>query len=85
VSFPIPCCTPQAVAQDLPTGGPRPNARAFLYGRNTANKPQQLPSPFTLSSQADTDLKQFYAQCHETSEKLLELFAMALNVCELSH
>lgn len=56
------------------------NLRAFLYGRNTANKPQSLPSPFTPSSQPDSDLKTFYKQCHGTSEKLLELFAMALNV-----
>jgi isopenicillin N synthase-like dioxygenase len=39
-----------------------------------------MPPPFESGSGAEKELKAFYRTCHETSERLLELFAMALDV-----
>ena len=39
-----------------------------------------MPPPFEAKSGAEGELKAFYRTCHETSERLLELFAMALDV-----
>ena len=39
-----------------------------------------MPPPFEAKSGAEGELKAFYRTCHKTSERLLELFAMALDV-----
>ncbi|KAK1926686.1 hypothetical protein DB88DRAFT_508775 [Papiliotrema laurentii] len=58
----------------------RDNKEALLYGRQTAHREQPLPPPFTPGSPAQSTLKKFYKDCHSTSEQLLELFALALEL-----
>ncbi|ORY25332.1 hypothetical protein BCR39DRAFT_544332 [Naematelia encephala] len=53
---------------------------AFQYGRQSSKWKQPLPPPFIDDSSALIRMKSFYKACHETSERLLELFALALDM-----
>ena len=54
--------------------------RNFLYGKFSSFQDQPLPPPFRDSEDAAAAIIEFYRKCHEVSEKLLELFALALGV-----
>ncbi|ODO03090.1 hypothetical protein I350_05935 [Cryptococcus amylolentus CBS 6273] len=56
----------------------------FSYGKYCANTTQQMPPPFQDSTpggqEAHQTIKRFYKDCHQVSELLLELFALALDL-----
>ncbi|TYJ54401.1 hypothetical protein B9479_004911 [Cryptococcus floricola] len=56
----------------------------FSYGKYCANTTQQMPPPFQDSTpggqEAHQTIKRFYKDCHQVSELLMELFALALEL-----
>jgi hypothetical protein len=54
--------------------------RTFSYGKYCATTTQPLPPPFKDSDEAAAAIKRFYRACHDVSERLMELFALALEV-----
>lgn len=55
-------------------------ARTFSYGKYCANTTQPMPPPFKDNAEATATIKRFYQACHDVSERLMELFALALEV-----
>ncbi|WVQ76752.1 hypothetical protein IAR50_006426 [Cryptococcus sp. DSM 104548] len=64
--------------------GKRDHKETFSYGKYCANTTQQMPPPFQDSipegQEAYQTIKRFYKDCHEVSELLMELFALALEL-----
>ena len=54
--------------------------RTFQYGRNAAKRAQPLPPPWKGNTRAAKGLSEFHRNLHHISERLLELFALALDV-----
>ncbi|ODN96451.1 hypothetical protein L198_04165 [Cryptococcus wingfieldii CBS 7118] len=59
-------------------------SKTFSYGKYCADTTQQMPPPFQDSTpggqEAHQTIKRFYKDCHQVSELLLELFALALQL-----
>ena len=55
-------------------------SRTFQYGRNAAKRAQPLPYPWKANTHATKGLSDFHRDLHHISERLLELFALALEV-----
>ncbi|RSH90184.1 hypothetical protein EHS25_001518 [Saitozyma podzolica] len=60
--------------------GRRDHKETFSYGKYCANTTQPMPPPFKDSAEATETIKRFYQACHDVSERLMELFALALEV-----
>ncbi|GFZ49078.1 hypothetical protein JCM24511_06828 [Saitozyma sp. JCM 24511] len=60
--------------------GRRDHKETFSYGKYCANTTQPMPPPFKDSAEATATIKRFYQACHDVSERLMELFALALEL-----
>ncbi|KAK4685315.1 hypothetical protein P7C73_g4834, partial [Tremellales sp. Uapishka_1] len=60
--------------------GKRDHKETFSYGKYCAKTTQALPPPFSDSRDAETAIKRFYQACHDVSGRLMELFALALEL-----
>ncbi|KAL7424584.1 hypothetical protein Q5752_000268 [Cryptotrichosporon argae] len=60
--------------------GRRDHKETFSYGKFCATSTQPMPPPFKYDAKATTTIKRFYQACHDTSERLMELFAIALEL-----
>ncbi|WWD00238.1 hypothetical protein V866_007147 [Kwoniella sp. B9012] len=63
--------------------GKRDHKETFSYGKYCGIKEQAMPYPFSSFDEiALQTIRRFYKDCHEVSEKLMELFAQALELPE---
>nr|XP_031861852.1 uncharacterized protein CI109_002681 [Kwoniella shandongensis]KAA5528924.1 hypothetical protein CI109_002681 [Kwoniella shandongensis] len=60
--------------------GKRDHKETFSYGKYCANTTQPVPPPFKDDNVAHETIKRFYQDCHDVSERLMELFALALEL-----
>ncbi|WRT65087.1 uncharacterized protein IL334_002029 [Kwoniella shivajii] len=60
--------------------GKRDHKETFSYGKYCSLEEQPMPSPFKDDSSIYETIKRFYDGCHEVSERLMELFALALEL-----
>ncbi|CAD6570347.1 MAG: hypothetical protein TREMPRED_005736 [Tremellales sp. Tagirdzhanova-0007] len=58
----------------------RDHRETFQYGRNAAKRAQPLPYPWKANTHATKGLSDFHRDLHHISERLLELFALALEL-----
>ncbi|KAK6904071.1 hypothetical protein I203_107585 [Kwoniella mangroviensis CBS 8507] len=63
--------------------GKRDHKETFSYGKYCGIEEQPMPNPFSVPDTiALQTIRRFYKDCHEVSEKLMELFAQALELPE---
>ena len=55
----------------------------FSFGKHSATIGQPIPPPYNADADALKAMTDFYRTCHEVSHRLLEMFAMALDVSVL--
>ncbi|WVQ82877.1 hypothetical protein IAT38_005013 [Cryptococcus sp. DSM 104549] len=60
--------------------GKRDHKETFSYGKYCQNQTQAMPPPFDKDEEAHEVIKRFYQDCHDVSERLMELFALALEL-----
>ncbi|KAK8846702.1 hypothetical protein IAR55_005789 [Kwoniella newhampshirensis] len=60
--------------------GKRDHKETFSYGKYCAKTKQEVPPPFKEDEVAHETIKRFYQDCHDVSERLMELFALALEL-----